>query len=81
MADPFLDPQRVANRRLTFEHGHDDVLLACEFLGTGETASARDIVMRVHERLRILASAFGIGMPKTRAPTRSATSSGVSSVR
>lgn len=65
MGDPFLDPHRVTNRRLRFEHSHADVLRACEFLGASEGTSARDVVMRVHERMRILASAFGIGMPKT----------------
>ena len=65
MDDPFLDPHRVANRRLLFEHSHEDVLRACEFLGIDETTSPRDIVTRVHASMRILASAFGVGMPKT----------------
>lgn len=63
--DPFLDPCRVANRRLTFEHSHDDVLRACEFLRVDDTTPARDIVMRVGERMQVLVSAFGVGMPKT----------------
>lgn len=63
--DPFVDPRRVANRRLVFEHSRDDVLRAREFLGVDGAASARDIIARVHGRMRILASAFGVGMPKT----------------
>jgi len=65
MDAPFLNPHLVTNRRLRFEHSHADVVRACEFLGADEHASAREIVMGVHERMRILASAFGIGMPKT----------------
>jgi len=65
MLDAFLDPHRVANRRLIFEHGADDIARACEFLGIDESTPPREIVMRVHERMRILASAFGVGMPKT----------------
>lgn len=62
--DPFLDPHRVATRRLVFEHGDSDVTRASEFLGIDESMQPRDIVMRVHKRMRILVS-FSAEMPKT----------------
>ena len=64
MAEPFLNPCRVANRRLTFEHGHDDVTRACEFLGVDAATPPRDIVMHVHARMQVLVS-FSARMPKT----------------
>ncbi len=67
MPDPWLDPLLVINRRFRFEHGPGDVAAAGEFIGTLEapdgTSLARSVVMRVHERMRIRASAFGVGMP------------------
>jgi len=69
MPDPWLDPLLVINRRFRFEHGPGDVAAAREFTGSLEDADgpglARAVVMRVHERMRIRASAFGVGMPRS----------------
>ena len=69
MTDPWLDPLLVANRRLRFEHSAEDVAAARDLIGAIEApddrSRARAIVMRVHERMRVLPSAFGFGMPKT----------------
>jgi hypothetical protein len=67
MTDPWLDPLLVINRRYRFEHGLGDVAAAREFMGPVDAADeeslARAVVTRVHERMRIRASAFGVGMP------------------
>ena len=67
MPDPWLDPLLVINRRFRFEHGPSDVAAAREFIGSVDARDgpglARSVVMRVHERMRIRASAFGAGMP------------------
>ena len=69
MADPWLDPLLVINRRYRFEHRPEDVAAAWDFVGRVEAPDeqglARALVMRVHERMRIRASAFGWGMPKS----------------
>jgi len=69
MPDPWLDPLLVINRRFRFEHGPGDVAAAREFIGTLEAPDSyrlvRSVVMRVHERMRIRASAFGAGMPRS----------------
>lgn len=67
--DPWLDPLRVLNRRMRFEHGPEDVRAALEFVGPihadDPNTLAREVVDRVRARMRILPSAFGYGMPKT----------------
>ena len=67
--EAFLDPLLVVNRRLRFEHGLEDVAAARDFVGLVEApdarALARAVVARVHERMRVLPSAFGLGMPKS----------------
>lgn len=67
--DPWLDPLLVIDGRYRFQHGPEDVAAAREFVGPVEAADgsalARAIVLRVHERMRILPTAFGLGMPKT----------------
>src|SRR3990172_4141143 len=69
MSDPWLDPLLVINRRYRFEHGPEDVAAARRFVGrveaSGEQPLASELVRRVHERMRINASAFGVGMPKS----------------
>jgi len=69
MGDPWLDPLLVINRRFRFEHAPGDVAVARDFVGHVEAADeerlARAVVARVHERMRIGASAFGVGMPKS----------------
>src|SRR3990172_9532515 len=69
MADPWLDPLLVINRRYRFGHRPEDVAAAWDFVGRVEAPDeqglARALVMRVHERMRIRASAFGLGMPKS----------------
>src|SRR3990172_2725698 len=68
-SSPWLDPLLVINRRYRFEHRPEDVAAARDFVGrveaAGEESLARAVVMRVHERMRINASAFGWGMPKS----------------
>ena len=68
MSDPWLDPFVVINRRFRFEHGPADVAAARDFVGPAEAPDerglARALVMRVHERMRVLPSAFGFGMPR-----------------
>ena len=68
MAGPWLDPLLVINRRYRFAHGPEDVAAAREFVGPVEGGQeegvARGVVTQVHERMRINASAFGVGMPK-----------------
>ena len=69
MADPWLDPLLVINRRFRFEHRPQDVATARDFVGSveapGEESLARAVVVRVHEQMCIRASAFGVGMPKS----------------
>jgi hypothetical protein len=69
MPDAWLDPCRVANRRLLFEHSVAEVRAADASFGpfnTGDSGSlARDIVRRVRERMRVSPTAFGIGAPKS----------------
>jgi len=67
MADPWLDPLLVINRLYRFEHRPEDVAAARDFMGPVDAADgeslARAVVVRLHERMRIRASAFGVGMP------------------
>ncbi len=68
-AAAWLDPLLVINRRLRFQHSADDLAVARDFIGLAEAPDegslARAIVARVHERLRVLPTAFGKGMPGT----------------
>ena len=68
-SSPWLDPLLVINRRYRFEHRPEDVAAARDFVGRveapGEETLARALVLRVHEQMRINASAFGLGMPKS----------------
>lgn len=69
MVESWLNPLLVIDGRFRFLHGSDDVAAARDFVGTvkapDERSLARAVVMRVHERMRILPTAFGVGMPKT----------------
>lgn len=69
MTGPWLDPLLVTNRGLRFEHRPEDVATARGFIGSIEAHDdcglARTIVTRVHERMRVLPTAFGLGMPKS----------------
>ena len=67
--DPWLDPLRVLNRGMGFEHEPNDVRAALELVGPIDGDDTRalvgEVVARVHQRMSILASAFGHGMPRT----------------
>ncbi len=69
MPDPWLDPLLVINRRYRFQHGREDLAAAREFVGHVDAPDreslARAVVTRVHERMRIVATALGLGMPKS----------------
>ncbi len=70
MAEAWLvNPLLVIDGRFRFEHGPKDVAAARNSVGPveapDESSLARAIVMRVHERMRVLPTAFGLGMPKT----------------
>ena len=69
MRDSWLDPLLVINRRLRFEHRPEDLAAAWQFVGPvdakGAASLARAIVQRVHGRMRVLPTAFGVGMPRS----------------
>lgn len=67
--DPWLNPFQVHSRSMVFEHGSDDVHAALELVGPVDADNpstlVNEVVARVHQRLLILPSAFGHGMPNT----------------
>jgi hypothetical protein len=69
MSDEWLNPLLVIDGRFRFEHGREEVAAARDFVGpveaSGERSLARTTVARAHERMRIVPTVFGVGMPKT----------------
>jgi hypothetical protein len=65
----FEDPLHVANRGMQFDHGVRDLALARDFAGRVESddalRTARTIVSRIHDSMRVLPTAFGLGAPRT----------------
>jgi len=68
MPDTWSNPCSVRNRRLAFEHAAAVVERAVErfgpFAGATADALAADVVSRVHERMRIVPTALGLGVPR-----------------